>query len=88
MAPLPPGERGARKAITVPALDVPSVAVSIWYVKPGERVYEGDRLVELLVGSATFDVTAECSGRLVEQAALPDESAACGEVLGYLDTTE
>ena len=71
----------------MPALDVPSVAVSVWYVKPGEKVYEGDRLVELLIGSATFDVTAECSGRLVEQSALPDERAACGAVLGYLETT-
>ena len=74
-----------RKPITVPDLGWPNVVVSVWYVKPGENVYAGDRIVELLLGSATFDVTAEESGTLLDQCAWPDEVVAPGQIVGYVD---
>ena len=42
------------------------IIVSYWYAARGETVWEGDRLVEVLVGPATFDVPAPATGRLAE----------------------
>lgn len=75
-----------RKSIVVPDLDSSSIFLSVWYVKPGEKVYAGDRLVELLLGTATFDVTAACAGVLTEQRAWIDERVEAGQVVGYLET--
>jgi pyruvate/2-oxoglutarate dehydrogenase complex dihydrolipoamide acyltransferase (E2) component len=74
-----------RDPIVVPELDCPAVILSVWYVKPGEAVYAGDRLVELLLGGATFDITAEYSGTLVEQCARPDDRLSAGQVVGFLE---
>ncbi len=70
--------------IVVPELNVPRIFLSVWYVKPGERMYAGDRIVELLLGSATFDVTATEPGKLVEQCVWADEALTPGQVLGYM----
>ena len=34
------------------------IVVSHWFAARGERVWEGERLVEVLAGPATFDVPA------------------------------
>ncbi len=73
-----------REPLLAPDLGAAAVVVSVWYVKPGEPVFAGDRVVELLLGSATFDVAAPASGTLVEQCALPRERVTAGQVLGYL----
>ncbi|HZZ80069.1 MAG TPA: biotin/lipoyl-containing protein [Gemmataceae bacterium] len=74
-----------REPIVAPDLGMADVIVSVWYVKPGETVYAGDRVVELLVGGATFDVAAPCAGTLREQCVLPPEGVSVGQVLGFLD---
>ena len=74
-----------REPIVAPDLGMDGVVVSVWYVKPGESVYAGDRVVELLAGSATFDVAAPCAGTLREQCVLPPERVSVGQVLGYLE---
>ena len=74
-----------REPILAPDLGSADVVVSVWYVKPGEPVFAGDRLVELLLGSATFDVTASAAGTLIEQCAFPAEPVTAGQVLGYLE---
>jgi pyruvate/2-oxoglutarate dehydrogenase complex dihydrolipoamide acyltransferase (E2) component len=76
-----------REPILVPDLGAENVVLSVWYVKPGEEVFRGDRLVELLLGSATFDVTAATAGMLVEQCAGPQDRLVPGEVLGFVQTT-
>jgi pyruvate/2-oxoglutarate dehydrogenase complex dihydrolipoamide acyltransferase (E2) component len=75
-----------REPIIVPDLGWPNVVLSVWYVKPGEQVYAGDRLVELLLGSATFDITASCAGTLLEQGVGPAEHLTAGQVIGFLDS--
>ena len=49
------------EAVILPDLgtgpDVP-IVVSHWFAARGDEVWEGDRLVEVLVGPATFDVPA------------------------------
>ena len=77
-----------REPIVVPNLGWPSVVLSVWYVKPGEEVYAGDRVVELLLGSATFDIAAPCAGRLVDQCAGIGEHLMVGQVLGFLEVME
>jgi pyruvate/2-oxoglutarate dehydrogenase complex dihydrolipoamide acyltransferase (E2) component len=74
-----------RKAIVAPDLGCPNVVVSVWYVKPGEKVHPGDRLVELLAGSATFDVTSADNGTLVEHCVWPGDVLTPKQVLGKLD---
>jgi pyruvate/2-oxoglutarate dehydrogenase complex dihydrolipoamide acyltransferase (E2) component len=74
-----------RRAIVVPEMGVAASMVSVWYARLGERVYGGDRLVELLMGSATFDVASPCSGQLVEKLVWPQQHVAPGHVLGYIE---
>jgi pyruvate/2-oxoglutarate dehydrogenase complex dihydrolipoamide acyltransferase (E2) component len=73
-----------RESIVMPDLGVSNVVLSVWYVKPGETVYAGDRVVELLLGSATFDVTAPCAGIFSEQCAYSGDTLTPGQVLGNI----
>ena len=63
-------------AVTLPDLgtgpDTP-IVVSYWFAARGQTVWEGDRLVEVLVGPATFDVPAPATGRLTEIRAREDD---------------
>jgi pyruvate/2-oxoglutarate dehydrogenase complex dihydrolipoamide acyltransferase (E2) component len=77
-----------REPIVVPKLDCDAMVLNVWYVKPGEAVFAGDRLVELLLGAATFDITALASGTLVEQSARPGERLSAGQVVGYFERSE
>ena len=61
------------------------MVLSLWFADPGEVVYEGDRLVEVLVNGATFDVPAPATGRLVQQLVFPDELISAGQVLGTVE---
>ena len=75
------------EAVILPDLgtgpDVP-IIVSHWFAARGEAVWEGDRLVEVLVGPATFDVPAPTTGRLAEIRGLEDDAVAPGAVLGLV----
>jgi len=70
--------------IRLPELGVAPVRLSVWYADVGEEVFEGDRLVEVLVDGATFDVPAPATGRLVEKRAVVDEPLRTDQVLGLL----
>jgi hypothetical protein len=79
------------EAVILPDLgtgpDVP-IIVSHWFAARGETVWEGDRLVEVLVGPATFDVPAPATGRLAEIRGREDDLVAPGAVLGLVAATE
>jgi pyruvate/2-oxoglutarate dehydrogenase complex dihydrolipoamide acyltransferase (E2) component len=79
------------EAVILPDLgtgpDVP-IVVSHWFAAKGDEVFEGDRLVEVLVGAATFDVSAPVSGRLTEIREREDDQVASGAVLGLVATAE
>src|SRR6185312_12518554 len=53
------------EAVILPDLgtgpDVP-IIISYWFASRGEHVWEGERLVEILAGPATFDVPAPADG--------------------------
>jgi pyruvate/2-oxoglutarate dehydrogenase complex dihydrolipoamide acyltransferase (E2) component len=63
--------------------DVP-IVVSYWFASPGEHVWEGERLVEVLAGPATFDVPAPVTGRLVRIHGREDDRVEPGSVLGLV----
>ena len=41
--------------IRLPELGAAPAVLSVWFAEEGERVYEGDRVIEVLVDGATFD---------------------------------
>jgi pyruvate/2-oxoglutarate dehydrogenase complex dihydrolipoamide acyltransferase (E2) component len=72
-------------AVVLPELGAAPVVLSVWFADPGDRVFEGDRLVEVLVGGATFDVPAPATGRLAEKRAFPNDRLHAGQVLGVVE---
>lgn len=73
---------GQRIPVVLPDLGLPLVRLSVWFAEPGDQVYEGERLVEVAVGGATFDVSAPATGRLAEQFAMPRDEVKPQAVLG------
>ena len=71
--------------VVLPELGAGPVQLSVWFADPGDHVFEGDRLVEVLVGGATFDVSAPATGWLAEKRALPDDPIQPGQVLGVVE---
>jgi pyruvate/2-oxoglutarate dehydrogenase complex dihydrolipoamide acyltransferase (E2) component len=74
-----------RAPIILPELGAGPVKLSVWFADPGDVVFEGDRLVEVLVNGATFDVPSPATGRLVEKHALPNDPLKPGQVLGTVE---
>ncbi len=74
--------------ILLPDLGMPQARLSLWFAEPGDEVYAGDRLVEILTGPATFDVSAPVSGRLLERLAVVDQAVVPGDVLGLIEPSE
>jgi pyruvate/2-oxoglutarate dehydrogenase complex dihydrolipoamide acyltransferase (E2) component len=62
--------------------------LSIWFVEPGEHVFAGDKLVEILLAGATFDVPTPVSGRLTTKLAWPNDRLHAGQVLGLVEATD
>jgi pyruvate/2-oxoglutarate dehydrogenase complex dihydrolipoamide acyltransferase (E2) component len=75
-----------RDPILVPDLGDETPVLNLWIVAPGDQVYAGDRLVELLLDEATIDVTAPVTGRLVEKNARPGQQVTRGQVLGWIES--
>jgi pyruvate/2-oxoglutarate dehydrogenase complex dihydrolipoamide acyltransferase (E2) component len=74
--------------IILPELGAAPVVLSVWFADPGELVFEGDRLVEVLVGGATFDVPSPATGHLAVRLALPNDPLAPGQVLGVVEAED
>jgi pyruvate/2-oxoglutarate dehydrogenase complex dihydrolipoamide acyltransferase (E2) component len=74
--------------ILLPDLGATPVRLSTWFADLGEQVFEGDRLVEVLLGGATFDVAAPATGRLAEKRARNDQLLEPGQVLGLIQVDD
>jgi pyruvate/2-oxoglutarate dehydrogenase complex dihydrolipoamide acyltransferase (E2) component len=75
-----------RTPIVLPDLGAAQVRLSLWFSKPGDLVFEGDRLVEVVVSGATFDVSAPATGRLIEYHVWPRDLLTPGQVLGLMES--
>ncbi len=71
--------------IVLPELGADPIRVSVWFVDPGDLVYEGDRVVEVLSNGATFDVLSPVTGRFMERKAYADDPLVPGQVLGMVE---
>jgi 2-oxoglutarate dehydrogenase E2 component (dihydrolipoamide succinyltransferase)/2-oxoisovalerate dehydrogenase E2 component (dihydrolipoyl transacylase) len=74
-----------RRHIVLPDLGAAAAVLSVWFVSPGDSVYAGDRLVEVVAGGATFDVPSPATGCLAERWVFPDDPLTPGQVLGVVE---
>jgi len=70
----------------LPDLDLPGVAVvaSVWHAGVGQKIIEGDRLIEVTAGDMTVDLSAPASGILVERCVRIDEELQTGQLLARI----
>ena len=62
-----------------------SAKVSFWYYDVGEKVEEGEDLVEMVTDKATFNVPAPVSGDLKEILVGEGDEAKVGDVLAVIE---
>ena len=74
-----------RIPLIMPDLGVAQMTLSIWFVANGSNVLEGDRLLEVLTGPATFDLSAPATGRLVERTVFVNDRVFPGQTLGFIE---
>jgi len=73
--------------LKLPDLGLPGspVVASLWLVRRGTRVAQGDALLEVLAGEATIDLPAPASGVLVRKLVAENDSLAIGQRLAVID---
>lgn len=76
--------------LVVPDFDLGNqpLTISAWLVRRGAEVTEGDRMVEILAGDVTVDLSAPASGRLVEVAAGIDDVVRVGQILARIEVLD
>jgi 2-oxoglutarate dehydrogenase E2 component (dihydrolipoamide succinyltransferase)/2-oxoisovalerate dehydrogenase E2 component (dihydrolipoyl transacylase) len=74
--------------IILPELGADVIRLSVWFVDPGDMVYEGDRVVEVSCNGATFDVSSPVTGTFLEKKAHPDDPLVPGQVLGMVEVQD
>jgi pyruvate/2-oxoglutarate dehydrogenase complex dihydrolipoamide acyltransferase (E2) component len=74
-------------AVILPELGegITKATVACWHNKPGDRVQEGDDLVELVTDKATFNVSAEKNGILKTILVPEGKEAAIGATLAVIE---
>ena len=70
--------------ILLPNLGADPVEVTVWFAQPGDHLYQGDRVVEVIASGATFDVPAPTTGTLTEQIVFPRDRVVSGQRLGSM----
>jgi 2-oxoglutarate dehydrogenase E2 component (dihydrolipoamide succinyltransferase) len=73
----------------LPNLDLGDIAICAcaWHADIGQRVVEGDRLLEILAGDVLVDLPAPASGILVERCAGSDDILAVGQLLAVVEAS-
>jgi len=75
-----------RHEVTLPDLGIDQPArISLWLVRRGSRVNQGDPLVEVLAGSALVDLPAPIAGTLVQTLVGEDEPVRTGQRLAVIE---
>ncbi len=73
--------------VTLPELaeGVEEATVSFWHIENGNKVEEGQDLVELVTDKATFNLPAPCSGILKEVLVEEGDTIKVGQTLAVID---
>jgi pyruvate/2-oxoglutarate dehydrogenase complex dihydrolipoamide acyltransferase (E2) component len=74
-----------RVPIVMPELGTPRAVLGLWFVADGESVEEGERLAEIRIAAATFDISSPATGWLAQRCAFPTDLLVAGQVLGYIE---
>ncbi|WP_299460881.1 2-oxoglutarate dehydrogenase complex dihydrolipoyllysine-residue succinyltransferase [uncultured Gimesia sp.] len=76
--------------IKVPSVgeSISEVQIGAWHAEEGKWVAQDSEIVELETDKATFDVPAPLDGIIIEILKKQGETAAVGEVIGYLEEAE
>lgn len=67
---------------------IEKATISFWYSQEGDKVKEGDDLVEAATDKATFNVPAPATGILAEILIEEGANANVGEVLATIEETQ
>jgi pyruvate/2-oxoglutarate dehydrogenase complex dihydrolipoamide acyltransferase (E2) component len=62
------------------------IVASLWLVRRGSAVIEGDRLLEVLAGEVTVDLSAPASGILSELLVADDDLLTFDQPLAVIET--
>ncbi len=78
-----------RHKLVLPDLDMEDLPVtaSVWLVRLGSEVIEGDRILEISAGEVTIDLPAPADGVLVEKRVGEEEPLRPGQVLGVVESS-
>ena len=68
----------------MPELGSDRIAFSLWHVRVGDRVTEGDRVAEVVIPGAVFDIAAPATGTLVERTAQSGDALHAGVMIGEI----
>lgn len=68
--------------------DVESGVIVEWLKRVGDRVEQGEELVEVEIEKATVDMRALDAGLLVEITHGPNDEVPVGGIIGYLETED
>lgn len=76
--------------VTLPELaeGVEKATVSYWHFEEGDKIEEGQDLVELVTDKATFNLPSPCSGTLIEILSREGEMVKVGEALAAIKKEE
>jgi pyruvate/2-oxoglutarate dehydrogenase complex dihydrolipoamide acyltransferase (E2) component len=72
--------------VVLPDFGLPEIphVVSAWHSAVGQRVVEGDRLLEITAGDVTIELSAPASGTLIERCVDLDEPLEIGQILARI----
>lgn len=76
--------------VTLPELgeEIKSAVVSYWHIEAGDKVNEGDDLVEMATDKATFNLPAPASGTVKEVFFAEGDTVQVGETLAVIEEEE
>lgn len=64
--------------------DITQATISFWHIEKGEKINEGDDLVEMVTDKATFNVPAPVTGVLNEIMFEEGQTVKVGEVIAII----
>lgn len=70
--------------ILLPDLGAAGPVFSLWHVAVGEHVFEGERVAEVRIPGAIYDVPAPVSGVLRDWLVRPNDRLTAGQPLGTI----
>ena len=77
-----------RVPIRLPDLGDATAKFSLWAVRPGDDVREGERIAEVTIPGLVLDIVAPAAGLLAERFVNAGESLTAGQLIGNIETGE